>query len=639
MQYPDRFLLFFTVVCLSGLLSESAFGQEAAFSGQLPDSVVVTASRLPEDARQTGRRVTVLTARDIETLPATSIDEVLRTMGGIEMQSRGGFGVQSDITMRGSSFDGVVLLLDGARINDPQTGHFLTNFPVPLSEIARIEVVRGPATSLYGPDAVGGVIHLFTWAGLREAGGPNSIALDAKIGRHDLYDTGLSVRLPVGSLGISAASTFQGSDGQPIYDAEGRPMQSSAGPVRTDFRRQAHSVAASGIVQGASLYARAGIDEREFGSWHFYTPFPSDTAYSDSRTLWAQARLRSANASAATRASIQLSSRFQESSYQYNPISTPNSHTNSTSMLQAEVQHVASPVLTIGTGITAGLRGINSNSMGTHSDAGGGAFVLARWQPLQRFTLNASTRLDYDAAYGSDVTPQLSVAYHASRTSFRAAVARAVRAPTYTERYYDTERTNPAGNLGNPDLRPERAWSYEAGTDLYVFGGSLHATVFHRSARDVIDYARLDAANPLFLARNIHRIRTNGVEFDAEIGRWIGELRLRASGSYTFLDSELDVPEGAQFKYALVHARHIAQGYSSVDYGRTSLGVQVMWKQPMEGDAFAVTNLRGRLSLPFAAERLSVTAELRNAFDRAYSEVFDAPMPGRWWVFGLRLAH
>src|SRR5690625_1230836 len=148
------------------LLVQHVVGQGVAFEAALQDSIVVTALRHSADVRQTGRRVAVITAADLQQLPVASFDELIRFVGGVETQTRGGFGVQSDVTMRGSSFDGVVILLDGVRLHDPQSGHFLSNFPIPLSEIARVEVVRGPAARRYGPDAVGGVIQFFTWRGL-----------------------------------------------------------------------------------------------------------------------------------------------------------------------------------------------------------------------------------------------------------------------------------------------------------------------------------------------------------------------------------------------------------------------------------------------------------------------------------------
>jgi len=148
------------------LLAGSAYAQQVnpspsprdtgdvAFQVQLPDTVVVTASRVASAAQTTGRRVSVYTQQDIRDLSVNSVDQLLDVIAGLDVQSRGASGVQSDLKMRGSTFNGVLLLLDGARINDPYTGHFLMDLPVPLSEIARVEVLHGPATALYGPDAL-----------------------------------------------------------------------------------------------------------------------------------------------------------------------------------------------------------------------------------------------------------------------------------------------------------------------------------------------------------------------------------------------------------------------------------------------------------------------------------------------------
>lgn len=612
-----------------------ATAQDTAFSAALSDSVVVSASRLPEGVRETGRRVIVLTAQDIQALPATSFDELLRNVGGVEIQSRGGFGVQSDITMRGSSFDGVVVLLDGARLNDPQTGHFLTNFPVPLSEIARIEVVRGPATALYGPDAVGGVIHLFTWSGLQQLDPAPTVDAEVQAGQHGFYSIDGAVRYPVGRTSLSMSAAANGADGELILDSGGSPIQSSTGVLRTDFRRRVYSVAASRSTHPAALYARAGYDTRDFGSWHFYTPFESDTARSDSRTAWAQVRLQTLDPGSATRASLQISARWQESSYQYNPVSAANSHTNHVATVQTEIIHHFRPRVSVAGGVTASVRGIDSNSMGVHDDGGGGVFALARWKPAEALTFNASSRLDYDPAFGTEATPQLGIAYNRGAIGLRAAAARAVRAPSYTERYYDTERANPSGNLGNPSLRAERAWTYEAGGDIYLGDGSIHTTVFRRTAHDLIDYARVDGENPLFVARNILSVRTTGLEIDGEIHRWVGETRFRGTVSYSLLNSRLEVPPGVSYKYALTHARQIGQASAMASHGRLSLGTRALWKDPMEGSSYGILDARAAVKLPFSGARVSATAEVRNVFDREYAEVFDAPMPGRWWIFGL----
>jgi vitamin B12 transporter len=623
-------LLFFIAV---SLIPFQLSAQDIAFEAALRDSVVVTADRQTADIRKTGRRISVYTARDLEHLPAASIDEIIRFIGGVETQSRGGFGIQSDVTMRGSSFDGVVILLDGIRLHDPQTGHLLTNFPIPLSEIARVEVVRGPAASLYGPDAVGGVIQFFTWSGLAETEIGPAVGADFSLGRHALYQADVAMRGRLGRASLSGATTWQSSDGQPILDAEGRGMIGSEGEVRTDFRRHAHTLAASGQPGRAAVLARAGVDVRDFGSWRYYTPFASDTARSDSRTAWTQLRIRSADGSAPTQVTVHAGARVQESSYQYNPVSATNSHTNYVATIQADASHRSSDRLALGAGVSTGLRGIDSNSMGRHDDASIGVYATTRLRPSDPVTFSASARLDHDPGFGTEVTPQLSATYSVGSWTLRAGAGRAVRAASYTERYYDTERENPSGNLGNPNLRAERAWSFEAGTDLYLDGISLHATVFNRNARDLIDYARTDIGQPIFLAQNIASVKTRGLELDAEGSADLGRFRVRYAGTYSWLDSALDVPDGLEYKYALIHARHIVQNNLYVHERRAGLGVRALWKDPMVGDSYFVVDVRGSYRI---ARDLAVTAEVRNVFDVAYAEVFEAPMPQRWWLVGLR---
>ncbi len=128
------------------------------------DSVTVSATRLAVKKYESGKNITVLSQQEIQQHPVTTVDELLQYVGGINVNSRGGFGVQADIGMRGSTFSQVLILVDNQRINDPLTAHFNSNVPIPLSEIHHIEIVRGSAAASYGADAVGGIIHVKTQA-------------------------------------------------------------------------------------------------------------------------------------------------------------------------------------------------------------------------------------------------------------------------------------------------------------------------------------------------------------------------------------------------------------------------------------------------------------------------------------------
>ena len=614
---------------------------DVAFEVQMPDSVVVTASRRASPIQETGRRVTLYTRQDIEALAVNSIDQLLDVVGGLDVQSRGGFGVQSDLTMRGSTFNGVLLLLDGARLNDPMTGHFLMDLPVPLSEIARVEVLRGPATALYGPDALGGVVHLITKTGLRRGRmADTGLAASAggRYGENDLYDAGGAVRRVGARTAVSGAVAAQGSDGQTVRDDAGNPVPNArGGAVQTDFQRRTATAAVARDLGGPTLYARAGVDDRAFSAWHYYTALPSDKAREATSTFWAQGRLTSAP-DAATPWRVQVAGKQHRDRYTFNPQFPSNDHTSRLATVQGQLARTLGAVRVTG-GASGQLRGIDSNRYGTHSDVTLGTFVRLRWRATPRLTINQSTRVDYDPLYGVEPTPQLYAAYTLGRVTLRAGGGRAVRAPNYVERFIDS-----GGNVGNPTLDAESAWSGEVGTDVRLPGGlGLHLTGFGRRTRDLIDYAKETAAATNFVARNLHEVTTLGVESEATLDRSVGGVDLHLDASYTFLDAALEAQAPvASYKYALTSARHHLQGSAAVTVGAVTLGLQGLWTdryddQGLATDQYGVVHTRLAYETRLAGQRVTVSGEVRNLFDREYSEIFDAPMPRRTFLVGASI--
>ncbi len=614
------------------LLLVPFFVQAQPVRGTLPDSIVVTASREAESVRQTGRRVTVLTAADIARLPVASFDELLRTAAGVEVFSRGTFGTQSDLTVRGSTFGGVLVLVDGVRFNDPMTGHFLSDFPLPLAEIARIEVLRGPASALYGPDAVGGVIQVFTFTALGAA--QREASLSVAGGSHALLLADGALRVPQGGATLGAAAASGYSDGHRIANLDG-----TQGPLRAGFSRQAATIALRHPMRGLELFARAALDTRDFDAVRFYTPFASDTAREATETYWAQLGLATAEP-AQTRFTLSLGARRHDDRYVYNPRTPANKHTSQQLTALAALHHTLRTGVTATMGITGSLRDIDSNNLGAHADAGGGAYVGLRTSAASGLATSSSLRLDYDPTYGAEVTPQLAASFSRGPVTLRAAGGRSVRAPSYVERYFNTELARPRGrDLGNPDLRAERAWTAEGGADLYGPRGlSLHATLFHRNVDNLIDFVKLAPADTVFRARNLLRVRTTGLETEINASREIGSARLRLALGYTYLHTALgDLAAGVQTKYALTTARHLGQATLTLDAGPFTLGVQSLVKEPQQGQAYSVHNARAAYRLPVSGIRLHATGEVRNVFDAHYTEVF-ASMPGRWFVAGLRAA-
>ena len=147
----------FTVLFLLNSLTLSAQTDE-----QDLDPITITSSLTPEKASKTGRNLFIIEGEKLYDLPVHSIDELLRYLPGVEVQARGPMGAQSDIVLRGGTFQQVLVILDGVRLNDPNTGHFSSYIPIAPSEIERIEILKGAASAIYGSEAVGGVIHIIS---------------------------------------------------------------------------------------------------------------------------------------------------------------------------------------------------------------------------------------------------------------------------------------------------------------------------------------------------------------------------------------------------------------------------------------------------------------------------------------------
>ncbi|OZC01512.1 TonB-dependent receptor plug domain-containing protein [Rubricoccus marinus] len=628
-----------TLFALALLLASGARAQPAdsVQAGDLGSEVVVTASRLLDAARQTGRHTTVITEADIAQSPARSVSDLLRFAAGVETASRGD--AQADISVRGATFNGVLFLVDGARFNDPMTGHFLSDFPIPLAEIARIEILRGPASAVYGPDALGGVVHVITKTALAKNEGGASGEVGIRNGDPDLWGFEAAARGRSAARAWSVA--YEGLDigGEPIRDAEGAPIVGSGGEVRTDLSRHALTLAGATDLGGARLTARLAGDTRHFNAFQYYTPFASDSAREATSTAWAQLGL--AGASGATRWRVQSAGRLHRDRYTYYPGLAPNTHVTARGTLTADASREVRGGLTLGAGASGEVRGIDSNNQGAHTDASGGVFALARWQAARGVTLTASGRVDADPIYGIEPTPMLSLAWEAAPAlTLRASGGRAVRAPTYVERYFNTEAPRPGGNLGNPDLRAERAWNAEAGADLFAGAGlALRATGFWRRTTDLIDFARLSPEAEFFLAQNVLEARAAGFELHAEAQREIASgATLRAEAAYTYTDIQLDgTAPGAVYKYALSHSPHLVQARLSLGVGTTRLGVDGLWKERLDLPSVAVADVQLSFAVPVGGARGEVQLSVRNVTNAQYAEVFGAPMPGRAGTGGVRL--
>ena len=135
---------------------------------QTLDDVVVLGSRAPLTEGETAKIVTVITSDDIHRAAVATVNDALKMATGVDVRQRGGFGVQTDISIGGGTFDQIAILLNGVNIGNPQTGHLSADFPVSLEDIERIEIIEGASSRVFGASAFNGAVNIVTKGGQGE---------------------------------------------------------------------------------------------------------------------------------------------------------------------------------------------------------------------------------------------------------------------------------------------------------------------------------------------------------------------------------------------------------------------------------------------------------------------------------------
>lgn len=482
---------------------------------QLPP--VTTASRTGADGT---RSVQVIDRAMLDRLPGTSVQAALQWALGSDLQPRSP--AQADHALRGATYEQTLVLVDGQRMRDLQTGHFALDLAVPYEAIERIEIVRGAAAAQYGADAVGGVVNIVT----RTQGAAGRL----RGGRFGTLDAALSA-------GGMVRGARAGVHGERLRTSGHRPGTDA------DVTQLRGTLA--GGDAGRRWRADAGYGARDFGAATFYAPFDS---YERTRTA-----TLSVTAEALWRERVAWTARtgVRHHSDDFILVRTdPARYRNRHRSLQAEGELSArwalSPATTVAAGgewLSAWLR---SARLGDRAQQRGAAFAEVRHRQGM-VEGNAGARLDASSDFGRQLIPSAGVAVTvAPQVVVRGSAAGGWRQPTWTDRFYQ----DPA-NRGTPTLRPEQFVNQELGVAAGRAGGvQLDVALFDRRGRETIDWVRPLGVlpRPAWVATNIGRTRTTGVEglLHTPFGA-MATLSWRAS----VLKSTANQPAGVEGKYAL----------------------------------------------------------------------------------------
>ncbi|MGB9721980.1 MAG: TonB-dependent receptor plug domain-containing protein [bacterium] len=561
--------------------------------------VVVTANRYPKSISEITRTVIVIDSTEI--VKYASLVEVIKNFSGLDIKIRGD-GVQADPNIRGSTFQQVLIMIDGIRVNDPQTGHHNLNIPVPPGEIERIEILSGTASSLYGSDACGGVINIIT----KRA---NKIKAGIGMGSFDYRKVDATVGFSRAYLGYRMES----SDGyEPGYEYK----------INNIFGKLKFS-----LGQRLNNQLSIGYLHKPFGAKNFYAPFPS----------WEKNQAVVCNLHSQFFALPVL---MLETSILYrthidtfvlnrnNPEFYANRHQTFTYGLQI-LSHTHISQEKFGyfvTGVEVFRDSINSTRLGKRHNQRFGIFS----QIEQKFfagsiILLAGIREDFYSRWASTINPQISLAANIlPEIKLHTSIGSSFRAPTFTELYYQDP-----GNLGDSLLKPERAWEDEFGIIAAFKNISFYSACYVRKTENNIDWVK-SQDETAWQVKNIGKTRILGLESSLKF--LFGSLiSLKTGISYIKIKDEL--PEGYVSKYALQSP--VIKSFATLETFSLLEFNPVFYYYSDKSTRILINTIANKKILIGKGIESIFSFNITNLLDKKYEDFQGVPLPGRAYKIGV----
>ncbi len=596
---------------------------QAADSATELDTVVVTTSRTAQSLQQALAPITVIERAQIERRQVNSLPELLRGEAGISLANSGGPGKATSVFLRGTESDHVVVLVDGVKIGSATLGGAAWQ-DIPLEQIERIEIARGPFSSLYGSEAIGGVIQIFT----RRPQGQFVPTLGVAFGSDNArrYSGGVAGRSQ-GDLSerggwYSVNAVHDETDGINAYL---NTADSGYDPDRDGYRNDSLNVAGGWRFNpqwDADVQALRAESRNEYDG----SIYSGNLAKNVQQVVGGSLRYVPSDGLKFT-ASAGASSDLADSYYDSVYISTYDTrHTYGT--LQADVD--AGPgLLTVGFDWQRDeVESSDTYDRDRRTDRAG----FAQWQ--QRFgtqSLQASLRRNDNSQFGGKTTGSLLWGWDfADHLRLTASYGTAFKAPTFNELYY------PA--YGNPLLGPETSQSVELGLRGAYDWGNWTLNAFQTRAEDLIAYdsSLLDAAHPFGQPNNIDKARIRGIEagYDTTVAGWTLRTAL------TWLDPRAD-GQSNHGNWLPRRARQSGRVDLDRSFGDVSVGASLFAAGRRYEDLANATPLAGyglfdlRMSYAVSAS-WNVGLSANNVFDRQYETARWYNQPGRSYLLTLR---
>lgn len=608
---------------LSLLICNCSFAQNTTEEYEELDELVIEENRMQISFQEISRNIQILSKEDISILPAQSINELLTYIAGVDIRQRGPFGMQTDVSIDGGSFEQTMILWNGVKMGDAQTAHHSMNVPIPLDAIERIEILKGPAARIYGINALTGAINIVTkkqsddFLVVDISGGSSFRKKDEEDGNGIYAGTGIQTTAGFTTNNIHQllSMSYNNYNGQRYNTASQSIKAMYQGTTKID---------ASNEVQWMSGYVK-----NDFGANGFYAAPYDKESFEKVQTLVLS--VGSTN-KISDRFSIKprLSNRYNEDDYRFyrNDISKSRSlHYSNAFMLELNTL-LESSLGNFGWGYEWRLEQIHSSNLGAHQRNNHGWYAEYKNNQSLKWNISLGAYWNYNSDFGFQWYPGADVSYKIDthwKTSL--SVGSSQRIPSFTDLYLNQR----PGNIGNPELKPESAWQYEFGIRYNKDQKNFQFSYFDRNISDFIDWIRISTEEP-YQPHNVGTQNMKGVFL-----KWSDHFQLnnknaiRYSTSYQYLSPKSN-DENTLSKYIIESLKH--QLILGVNYSYTTYGIQWQnrWIKRELNEAYIVSDLK----IYHHLNKLDLYVQVTNLFNTKYKEIAAVPMPSRWIHFGIK---
>ena len=593
------------------------------------EPVVVTATKIETPTEQLGASVTVVNGEDVQIYHYPSLTEAIRNVPGLEVTQSGSYGKLSTLSIRGANSNQVQVLVDGVRVKSPTTGQVDLSDISP-DQIERIEVIRGPQSTLYGADAIGGVVNIIT----RKGKGPFSASVQQEAGN---YDT-LSTRASLGGTWKLLDYALSGSH----FESNGQ-FKNDNSDINALNARLGLSLPWESTLAFVVRYNKNDIGlpiKPVFPPPEPIVPIIDPNAKQQSETLvlslegktrpvpWWESRGR------LSRYTNRL--HFQDAPDPGFPFESPIS--SQINVTRNEAEWVNAFFVGNWSTSTVGFeyryeqgddQGVFRQSTDTPA-----VFFEQQLRFFDRLFVSGGFRYEDNSVFGSATTGRGSIAWVIKEwgTKLRGSAGSGFRAPTINDLFFP--------NFSNAALQPERSVSWDVGVDQKLWQDRIRlgATYFHTDFKDLIQFVPLDVF-PFASVTNVGKARSQGLEFTSE-----ADLRynLVASVNYTYTDTK-DLGTGNPLPRVPRHSLNVGLSWEPIPklfvFTKVYFRSQQFdtfgdvfnsgWTRVDIGGTYRLLGRRGPL------EALEVTGRVQNLLNEGYAEVRGFPALGTNFLFGL----